>query len=161
EIETEIDRADYVIVLLSPDVNRPATASQSPSFVINEINYAMRANKTLVPIIAVANTKLPIQLAGRQYKDVSGLKTDEAKVAAIIGELAKLAKVPLPPTGNGGAGLPKNEEARTQITVAWIGAGGVILAALIGAFALLWVNKDNDPAQTPPPPPSITATFAP
>lgn len=68
-IQQEIDRADYVVVLLSPDVNRPITETQRRSFVLNEIDYAQQDNKPILPVMA-QTTKMPVQIAGTQYIDV-------------------------------------------------------------------------------------------
>jgi len=73
-IEREIDRADFVVVLLSPDVNRPEEDDQPRSFVLNEIDYAQQIGKTIIPLMA-QRTRQPIQIAGLQYID---LTTNEA-----------------------------------------------------------------------------------
>lgn len=67
QIQQEIDQCDCVIVLLSPDVNRPA---QKRSFVLTEIDYAQTENKHIIPVMAV-ETKIPLQLAGIQYIDLA------------------------------------------------------------------------------------------
>jgi formylglycine-generating enzyme required for sulfatase activity len=68
QIQAEIDRADLVIVLLSPDVNRSPSQGQRRSFVLNEIDYAQQDNKPILPIMA-RQTKMPVQIAGVQYID--------------------------------------------------------------------------------------------
>ncbi len=68
QIQGEIDRCDYMVVLLSPDVNRPATDTQSRSFVLNEIDYAQQERKTIIPVL-VQPARIPVQLAGIQYVD--------------------------------------------------------------------------------------------
>lgn len=70
QIQVEIDKADYVIVLLSPDINRPATGTQRRSFVLNEVDYAQQEGKRVIPIMAKP-TKIPVQLAGIQYIDLT------------------------------------------------------------------------------------------
>lgn len=79
QIQQEIDRADYVIVLLSPDVNRPITESQRRSFVLNEIDYAQQDNKPILPVMAQM-TKMPVQIAGIQYIDLRGSPNDPTLV---------------------------------------------------------------------------------
>ena len=69
QIQHEIDRADYVVVLLSPDVNRPETPERARSFVLNEIDYAQEQRKTIIPVMA-QKTKTPVQIAGIQYIDL-------------------------------------------------------------------------------------------
>ena len=60
QIQHEIDRCDYVVVLLSPDVNRAVTATQRRSFVLNEIDYVQQENKPILPVM-VQQTKMPVQ----------------------------------------------------------------------------------------------------
>ena len=55
QIEREIDRCDCMVVLLSPDVNRPENTLVKRSFVLNEIDYAQQDNnKTIIPQIVKA-----------------------------------------------------------------------------------------------------------
>ncbi len=68
QISGEIDKADFVVVLLTPDVNRKPNAERGVSFVINEINYALRAHKTIIPLMVI-DTVLPIQISVLQYID--------------------------------------------------------------------------------------------
>jgi len=68
QIQDEIDRCDYMIVLLSPDVNRKPTGTQRRSFVLNEIDYAQQINKPIIPVMA-EQTRMPVQIAGVQYID--------------------------------------------------------------------------------------------
>jgi hypothetical protein len=70
QIQAEIDRCDYMVVLLSPDVNRPVTETQPRSFVLHEIDYAQQERKTIVPVLA-QRTRIPVQLAGIQYVDLT------------------------------------------------------------------------------------------
>ncbi|MCA0457555.1 MAG: SUMF1/EgtB/PvdO family nonheme iron enzyme [Chloroflexi bacterium] len=71
QIQEEIDAADYVVVLLSPDVNRPVQPHQRRSFVLNEIDYAQQSNKTIIPVMA-RKTRVPVQIAGVQFIDFTG-----------------------------------------------------------------------------------------
>lgn len=68
QIQEEIDRCDYMVVLLSPDVNRPASAGRS--FVLNEIDYAQSLRKPIIPVLAQP-TRVPVQIAGIQYVDLT------------------------------------------------------------------------------------------
>jgi len=68
QIQLELNRCDYVLVLLSKDVNRPETATRRRSFVLNEIDYAQQLNKPVIPVL-VERTLIPLQLAGIQYID--------------------------------------------------------------------------------------------
>src|SRR5574337_385420 len=52
QIQAEIDRCDYILVLLSPNVNRAATATRARSFVLNEIDYAQQERKSIIPVMA-------------------------------------------------------------------------------------------------------------
>lgn len=65
QIQNEINRCDYMIVLLSPDVNRKESRR---SFVLNEIDYAQQIDKPIIPIMA-QQTIMPVQIAGIQYID--------------------------------------------------------------------------------------------
>ncbi len=98
QIQDEIDAADFVIVLLSPDVNRPAVGNRHRSFVLNEIDYAQQLNKTIIPVMAQP-TRVPVQLAGVQYIDFAG---DHAKALnRLVRRIAPRAGIPqsqVPPT---------------------------------------------------------------
>lgn len=68
QIQDEIDRCDYMLVLLSPDLNRKPTATQRRSFVLNEIDYAQQIHTPIIPIMAQP-TRMPVQIVGIQYID--------------------------------------------------------------------------------------------
>lgn len=68
QIQEEIDRCDFVVVLLSPDVNRPKSDPRGYSFVLREIHYAQENEKAIIPVMA-QETKTPLQLSGIQYID--------------------------------------------------------------------------------------------
>lgn len=70
QIQDEIDRADLVVVLLSQDVGRPANHPGGRSFVLKEIHYAQQVKKTIIPIL-VHKVKIPVQLAGIEYIDLT------------------------------------------------------------------------------------------
>ncbi len=74
QIQQEIDAADYVVALLSPDVNRPIAGKQRRSFVLNEIDYAQQENKPIIPVMAQP-TRIPVQIAGVQYIDFTADQT--------------------------------------------------------------------------------------
>jgi formylglycine-generating enzyme required for sulfatase activity len=83
QIQNEIDNADYVVVLLSPDVNRQVTPTQRRSFVLNEIDYAQQDNKPILPVM-VHQTKMPVQIAGDQYIDLTSTPNDVKKIVERI-----------------------------------------------------------------------------
>lgn len=86
QIEQEIDRCDYLIVLLSPDVNRRATATQARSFVLNEIDYAQQLHKPIIPVMA-QTTRVPVQIAGIQYVDLT--QDENAGIQRLIRRVLK------------------------------------------------------------------------
>lgn len=95
QIQTEIDSADYVIVLLSSDVNRPVVGKKRRSFVLNEIDYAQQVGKAIIPIMA-QSTVVPVQLAGVQYIDFT---TDQSKgTHRLIRKIASRTGIALPDT---------------------------------------------------------------
>jgi formylglycine-generating enzyme required for sulfatase activity len=76
QIQREIDRCDYMVVLLSPDVNRDPTLPEGRSFVLNELDYALyEVKKPVIPVMA-QKTRLPLQLAGIQYVDLTSSSDD-------------------------------------------------------------------------------------
>jgi hypothetical protein len=81
QIEAELTKADIVIVLLSPDVNRTKSSKQDRSFVLNEIDYAQTLHKPILPIMAESIVP-PVQLAGIQYIDFT--KDAEAGYAKLL-----------------------------------------------------------------------------
>lgn len=96
QIEQQIDRSDLMVVLLSPDVNRPKTKKKDRSFVLKEISYAQDAQ---IPILLVMarKTKLPVQLAGEQYIDLTkdseeGMRKLMSYIAHQINSTAELHK---------------------------------------------------------------------
>lgn len=93
QIEENIDRADYVIVLLSSDVNRPVTPTQRRSFVLNEIDYANDANKPILPVM-VERTKTPVSIAGTQYIDLTATPSDPAAIVSRVIERFSIASPP-------------------------------------------------------------------
>ena len=70
QIQAEIECCNYVVVLLSPDINRPPTGTGGRSFVLKEISFAQSRQKIIIPVM-VKSTSLPLQLADVQYIDVS------------------------------------------------------------------------------------------
>lgn len=90
QIQEELDQADYLVVLLSPDVTRPPTTQQRRSFVLNEIDYAQQINKPIIPIMA-QRSRIPVQLAGVQYIDL----TTDAKggIDQLVGDIRRRANV--------------------------------------------------------------------
>lgn len=143
QIQYEIDRCDYIVVLLSQDVNRAATAAQRRSFVLNEIDYAQQENKAILPVM-VQPTKMPVQLAGIQYIDLTNRPNDSAPIVERVRQRFKLAAVTEPVL------VAKEERQQRSQTPLIIGAVGVlVLIALVAAFVLPALN-----------PPTLTPTLA-
>ncbi len=74
QIQTEIDRCDYMIVLYSPDINRHKQGEEE-SYMLTEIAYAKyTAHKLIIPVM-VQKTEPPISLTMAHYIDftISGL----------------------------------------------------------------------------------------
>src|SRR5262249_30844337 len=78
QIQTEIDHCDYVLVLLSPDINRPETQTEAKSFVLREIHYAQQLRKPIIPVMA-QKTRMPVQIAGIQFIDLTADLEDGLK----------------------------------------------------------------------------------
>ncbi len=86
QIQTEIDRCDYMIVLYSPDINRHKQG-EDESYVLTEISYAKyTAHKLIIPVMA-QKTDAPISLTTAHYIDftLSGLTLNDI-IAAICEE---------------------------------------------------------------------------
>lgn len=82
QIQSEIDRCDYVVVLYSPDINRHKQGKEE-SYVLTEITYAKRfAHKSIIPVM-VEKTDPPLSLVNEHYLDftVPGLSLDDLVVA--------------------------------------------------------------------------------
>jgi hypothetical protein len=76
QIQQQIDLSDLVVVLISPDVHRDPLSPEGPSFVLNELNYALyEAHKPVVPVLA-QRTHMPLQLAGVQHIDLTRSSAD-------------------------------------------------------------------------------------
>lgn len=111
QIEAQIDRCDYMIVLLSPDIHRHRQGEKQ-SFVINEIHYAQdTANKPIIPVMAIS-TSVPIVLAGAEYINFTAptLTLDNLVAAILVG-----AKVNVPNQPNAGSELPVLTEFETRV----------------------------------------------
>lgn len=66
QIAREIDRCDYLIMLLSPDVNR----TEPHSFVLKEIAYAQQLHKPIIVVMA-QKTTIPLEVVDIEYIDFS------------------------------------------------------------------------------------------
>jgi hypothetical protein len=95
QIEREIDRAEYMVVLISPDVSRPETSEQSHSFVLNEIQRALDSNprKPILPVLA-QRSPMPVEIQTIQRIDAT--RDEDAAVEEIIAHLCSRAGVPTP-----------------------------------------------------------------
>ncbi len=68
QIELEIRRCDYFVVLYSPDINRHHHG-EPESFVLTEIRYAKHtARRPIIPVMAQMTSE-PLLLSGMQYID--------------------------------------------------------------------------------------------
>ncbi len=86
QIQTEIDRCDYMIVLYSPDINRHKHG-EDESYMLSEIHYAKRVvRKPIIPVMA-QKTEPPMSLITDQYIDFTlrGLGLDDL-ISAICDE---------------------------------------------------------------------------
>ncbi|MBA3871599.1 MAG: toll/interleukin-1 receptor domain-containing protein [Anaerolineae bacterium] len=102
QIQSEIRRCDVVVVLLSPDVNREPDGEKGHSFVINEIEFAQRRHKPIIPVMAQA-TDIPIQIATLQYIDFTrnqsiGLRRLTQEIARRIGIVDPPPPIPAAPS---------------------------------------------------------------
>lgn len=86
QIEIELKKSNFVVVLLSPDVNRHGT----PSFVLNEIGFAQDQDKPIISVMA-QKTHLPLRIANDQYIDIT--QNGLAGISKIVDFLCKKAGV--------------------------------------------------------------------
>lgn len=85
QIQVEIDRCDYVVVLISPDINRHKQG-EDESYVLTEISYAKRtARKPILPILAQP-TDLPIILTNIEYIDYTRHQLTLTELVQRLGE---------------------------------------------------------------------------
>ena len=130
QIQEEIDRCDYVVVLLSPDVNRPATPNQARSFVLNEIDYAQQLHKTIVPVMG-AYTRVPVQLAGIQYIDLS--RDEDTGIGMLIRHLTGEREAVGPHTPP----MPGRQSTQRSIPYIWVAAGVLVVIAIIAGLLII------------------------
>jgi tetratricopeptide (TPR) repeat protein len=108
QIQTEIDKCDYFVVLLSPDLHRHEKG-EDESYVLTEISYTKyTAKKPIIPVMA-QKTKAPISLTRDHYIDftLSGLTLNDL-VVAICDETnvsSTPAPKPAPPPPNPTSGM--------------------------------------------------------
>jgi formylglycine-generating enzyme required for sulfatase activity len=135
QIQYEIDRCDYMIVLLSPDVNREPTKDQPHSFVLNEIAYAQAHNKTIIPVM-VQPTVVPVMLAGRQYIDFT--KNETIAMQRLIFYIAERAGIVIyvPPQDG-----EKTRPGRLQLPVWAVVFGLMVIIVQAAALVILLVNR--------------------
>lgn len=79
QIEEEIEACDYMVVLLSPDVNRPETETQDRSFVLKEIAFAQMKRKRILPVM-VQDSAIPLAIADLQYIDLTHTPLDPTPI---------------------------------------------------------------------------------
>jgi formylglycine-generating enzyme required for sulfatase activity len=132
QIQSEIRRCDVVVVLLSPDVNREPDGEKGHSFVINEIEFAQRRHKPVIPVMAQA-TDMPIQIATLQYIDFTHNQTIGLK--RLTQEIARRVRIvdTLPPTPATPVTIPRIPSAyrRIILIVGIIGLAVIVLAIVI------------------------------
>ncbi|MEZ4670316.1 MAG: LpqB family beta-propeller domain-containing protein [Anaerolineae bacterium] len=155
QIQDEIDNADLVVVLLSPDVNRSAADPKGRSFVLKEIHYAQQAGKSIIPVLA-RPTRIPVQLAGIEYIDFT--KDVDAGINRLLLQIARRTGNPPTAVGTRPASSTASEPSvqpsllrRLRLNEPW----AIIVAALItGLFAVLAAQIASQPAPTPTSPPT-------
>lgn len=132
QIEEEIDKADLVVVLLSPDVNRKGRRS----FVLNEIDYAQQEHKPIIPVMAQP-ARVPVQLAGVQYINLTGDR--DAALRALVSSIARRVGVrpPPEPTAPVNSAPSASVRQRPSFRPVVTAIAGLALVALIAAVALL------------------------
>lgn len=151
QIQHEIDRADYVIVLLSPDVNRK---TQPRSFVLNEIDYAQQDRKPILPVL-VQDTKMPVQIAGVQYIDLTDDPSDVMPVVQRVMRRFGIGGVQEEPTPSDGVPVNLRQEfvgIAVLLVIVLVGAaillsrggGGATPTQLIGTQATVGVTRNAD-----------------
>jgi formylglycine-generating enzyme required for sulfatase activity len=121
QIELEIDRSDYVVVLLSPDVNRPAPHS----FVLKEIAYAQQVGKPIIVVLAQA-TKIPLELAEIEYIDFT--RDAEQGFVRLRDYLQAQAGKHLPPVTPPPPAAPPDFAAQLERAIALIDAENALAA---------------------------------
>ncbi len=86
ELQTQIDRADMVVVVISPAVNR----RDPPSFVQRELAYATQRGVDK-PVFAarVADCPLPLIIAGYTYQDFLDPATYDSDFAALVEKIER------------------------------------------------------------------------
>jgi len=89
QIQREINACDYMVVLLSPDVNRPETDTQAYSFVLKEIAFAQMRKIRILPVM-VQQTDMPLTIADVQYIDITKNPNDPTKIVERVCTLAEL-----------------------------------------------------------------------
>jgi formylglycine-generating enzyme required for sulfatase activity len=128
QIEEEIDKADLVVVLLSPDVNRKGRRS----FVLNEIDYAQQERKPIIPVMAQP-ARVPVQLAGIQYTSLTG--DQDTALRALVSGIAQRVGV-RPPSEPAAPVSPAPSRPRS-LRPAITAIAGLALLGLIAAVLLL------------------------
>lgn len=104
QIETEIDKCDFMVVLYSEDLHRHKKG-EPESYVLTEIDYAKRtAKKMIIPVMA-QSTYAPIMLTREQYIDYVGNGMD---VAMLVEALCYEMNITMQPR-NSSATPPKIE----------------------------------------------------
>lgn len=97
QIQEQIDRCDYFVVLYSKDINRHKEGEE-PSYVLTEIGYAKRtARKPIIPIM-VQKTDPPLALTNAHYLDFTLPGLSLAEMVAALCEEMNIGTGSLPPS---------------------------------------------------------------
>ncbi len=150
QIQDEIDRADYVVVLLSPDVNRKQTPTQSRSFVLNEIDYAQQDRKPILPVMA-QRTRMPVQIAGVQYIDITRKPNDPSPIVERVRRRFGMS-------APGPASEATEQPAPNRTPLVF--AGGLIAVVLVIGIAFALLNGGGNDNTSADETPETAATIA-
>jgi formylglycine-generating enzyme required for sulfatase activity len=147
QIQSEIDKADLLIVLLSPDVNRPETEDQDRSFVLNEVDYARQRRKKIIPVLA-QKTHIPVQLAGIEYIDfASSQQEGMQRLVKAISRRAGISSQQMEAiTGKIEAPAPV---VRRRTSPVLVGLGMLVVLAAGGVLLFNVLNPAGEPTPTP------------
>lgn len=145
QIQAEIDRCDYMIVLYSPDINRHRNG-QKKSYMLTEIAYAQyTANKRIIPIMAQSTTP-PISLTMEHYINYTVPGMTLADLVDKICSVAEItidiesSRTDIPPRRieNDAADSvpPRHAVESDQRESLWEGAGGEVGVRAIAAATI-------------------------
>lgn len=173
QIAAALDKAQTVVVLISPDVLRDPNGDKGLSFVRREIAYAQsrKSRPVIIPLLVNAKTELPIELQGEQYIAYYNRPTRREGWP----KLEKWLKAghPPPPAPPSTASPPPPPKPSWNISKRWRWASGIatLIMVILAALALypddarrdalegLGLLEPRTTATTPAP--SLTVTLTP